>query len=47
MWQDRDAYLNPIKALICVLGLAVTFALVMAGLVGALWAVTEAIRMIF
>jgi hypothetical protein len=44
-WKDRT--LNPLKSLVCILGLAVTFALAMAGMVGVLWGLTEAIRWVF
>ena len=47
MWRDSDKIFNPIKSLLCALGLALFGALVLTGLVGAIWATVEMVRMVF
>lgn len=45
-WKDRDTYMNPVKSITCVLGIAAIAALVLIGIAGAIWAVVEAVRVV-
>lgn len=44
-WRDRT--LNPIKSILCFIGIAFAAALVLTGLAGAIWATVEMVRMVF
>ncbi len=45
-WRDRDALFNPIKSIVCILVLAVFMALVAVGMMGAVWAIVETVKMV-
>jgi len=44
-WRDRT--FNPLKSILCFIGLAAAAALIMTGMAGVLWGLVEAVRMVF
>lgn len=46
-WRNRDTYFNPIRSMVCILGIVIVAALVVTGFVWMLWGTVEMMRMIF
>ena len=44
MWRDRDTYLNPVKTVASFLAIAFAAALIITGLVGAIWGTVEVVK---